>query len=150
MTNYVSQPVVMRVVNGIAVEQDGAHARVNGLGAACITTREEILSNPRHSLRTAVASIMPKIETGEIVAIVSPCSAHLGAAAPSNGRPTQITLTAEQFALGAGERARYAAWVAGVKAAEQAERSYDQGANEGGEGYNPHRPGSTPTYRGRD
>ncbi|MGD9613814.1 MAG: hypothetical protein AB7H90_01305 [Alphaproteobacteria bacterium] len=141
MTDYIRNPVFIREVQGLAVEQDMDNALVNGRPAS-MTSGRTILDNPKHYLRQTLASIMPKIESGEIAAVVH---------AEVNGKPGYITISREQYALGAAERARYAAWQAeccdAEKTRQKAERAFDRGMNEGGEGYNPHRYGSRRTYR---
>ena len=142
MLNYIPQPIVIREIPaaGIVVAQSGDQADVNGRPTRLVTAAE-IVGNSIHYLRAPLRAVMPRLENGEIAAIVL---------APVNGKIAQILITAEQWAAGAPERARYAAWLAGVmddKAERQAkERAYDLVNNEGGEGYNPHRTGSERTY----
>lgn len=150
MADFVSQPATLREIPGVArIEQvGGRYANVTDLKtgavskACCIVEAAEILSNPVHHLRRILGPAMARVESGEIAAVV------LG---PIKGKAAQIILTAEQYAAGAQERARFAAWQAGVSAAsaerQAAERAYDAAHNEGGEGYNPHRVGrSERTY----
>lgn len=138
-TDYIPQPIVIREIpeRGIVITQSGEQADVNGQ-PAFVTTAKTIRDNSRHYLR---AAYMPRIETGEIAAIV-----HW----ETNDGPRNILITAEQWALGAPERARYETWLRGVvsdKADREAnERAYDLANNEGGEGYNPHRTGAERTY----
>lgn len=141
MTAYVSQPITMREIPGVgAVVQSGGGARVAG-SPWPILAAETVLGNPDHYVRTAYPTLFAKMQAGEVAAVVM---------ATLKGRPAHIVLTPEQFALGAPERARYAEWCAGNVAREAArqaaEREYDAGHNEGGEGYNPHRRGSERTY----
>lgn len=142
MKNYIPQPIVIREIQerGIVISQSGEQADVNG-SPATVTTAATMLSNPRHYLRAALPTIFRRMETGEIAALV-----HW----TINGKPGHILITAEQWAIGAPERARYGAWLAEVmgdrKAREVDERRYDLINNEGGEGYNPHRSGSERTY----
>lgn len=140
MQDFDPQPIVIREVNGRVISQVGDQASVNGRPAP-ITTAATILGNKIHWLRDALRSVMPRIEAGEVAAIVH----H-----EINGKPGYITITADQWALGAPERARYEAWLNGVisdKADREAqERAYDLANNEGGEGYNPHRSTSERTY----
>jgi hypothetical protein len=138
MANFIPQQIVIRAIpeRGIVVTQSGDQADVNGQ-PAFVTTAQTIRDNKAHYLR----GMMPRIESGEIAALV-----HW----TINDKPGHILITAEQWAIGAPERARYAAWLAsltGAKAERQAkERAYDLVNNEGGEGYNPHRAGSERTY----
>ena len=142
MNDYIRNPILLREVAGLVIEQDADRARVNGRDAS-ITAASEILANPKHHLRAKVAAILPQMQSGEVAAIVS-FTDHLGKA-------TAIRISPEQYALGADERLRYAAWKAECAATESArqavERTFDRGMNEGGEGYNMHRPNrSAHTY----
>lgn len=140
MADFIPQPIVIREIpdRGIVITQSGDQADVNGQPTT-VTTAATILGNKRHYLRAA--NWMPKIENGEIAAVV-----HW----TINGKPGNILITAEQWALGAPERARYEAWLSGIIAdksdREAKERAYDLVNNEGGEGYNPHRATSERTY----
>ena len=141
MTTYIANPTPMRTLpDGRIVSQSGDAAMV-GDKPARIVTASEIVDNPKHYLRAPLASILARLASGEIAAIVT---------ADINGRPAQITLTSAQYALGAPERARHAAWIAegdaSRNAQRKAEREYDRLYNEGGEGYNPHRIGAAQTY----
>lgn len=141
MADFVPHPIVIREIPGVAViEQTGAQARVNGT-PAFVVEAATILGNPQHYLRRVLWDAMGRLESGEVAAVVL---------APVQGKSAQILITAEQYAKGAPERARYEAWLAGVSAAraerQAAERAYDLANNEGGEGYNPHRTGTERTY----
>ena len=140
MNDFTPQPIVIREVNGLVIAQSGDAATVNGRPAP-ITASQTIRENPRHWLRAVLAKVLPKIESGEIAAVVH---AEIG------GKPGYITITAEQFAAGASERARYEGWLADVLADKAdltaKERAYDLANNEGGEGYNPWRATSERTY----
>jgi hypothetical protein len=140
MADYVAQPIILREVQGLVIKQSGDQADVNGRWARMILSTE-ILSNPKHYLRAVLAPVMPRIESGDVAAVVI---------AEVAGKTAQILITAEQFALGAPERARHETWrvdVMGNETARQAkERAFDRGNNEGGEGYNPYRNGAEHTY----
>ncbi len=144
MADYIRNPITMRQTdNGFTVRQDGNVVNVNG-HTASLTLAKDILADPRHSFRKFLGPVMARLTSGEIVAIVSYQAWH---DKPVN----RILLTREQYEAGAGERARWATWVAECRAAEKsrkaAERQFDRGMNEGGEGYNPYRHGSRRTYR---
>jgi hypothetical protein len=146
MTNYIPQPITIRELPeyGLVLTQTGDQVEVNGAPRS-VTTSADIRSLPGHYLRTALKSAMPRIESGEIAAIVH----H-----EIDSKPAYLVITAAQWAVGAPERARYATWIAGRVASkaerEAKERAYDLVNNEGGEGFNPHRVGSAHTYgRGR-
>lgn len=141
MANFIAQPTVIREIAGVGtVAQAGDQASVNGIPAQMVLG-SEIVGNPLHYLRAPLASIMPRLESGDVAAIVL---------ADIHGKPAQILITAEQFGAGAPERARYAAWRSEIMANEArrqaGERAYDLVNNEGGEGYNPHRSGGERTY----
>lgn len=142
MSDYIPQPIVIREIpeHSLVIHQVADQADVNGC-PVMVTTADTIRSNPKHYLRTALARLMPRIENGEIAAVIQ-CEV--------SGKPANILITAEQWALGTPERARYEAWLSGVIAdksdREAKERAYDLVNNEGGEGYNPHRAGSERTY----
>lgn len=136
MANFVYQPVTLKTTSGgNLVVQAGDQVTIDGGAAGCYTVAE-IEANPKHWCRR----FLPALREAGAVALVK------GAVA--------VGLTAEQYALGAGERARYAAWVAELRAAktqrQSAERAFDAANNEGGEGYNPHRYGAAQTYGGGD
>lgn len=142
MANFVPRPTVIRTIPlmGLVISQIGDQAEVNG-NPTQIVLASDIAKNPKHYLRAALASIMPKIESGEIAALVN---------LTVNGTPAHLVITADQWALGADERTRYADWLADTRA-ENAdlvakEIDYDLVNNEGGEGYNPYRVGSKRTY----
>ena len=142
MANFRAEPIVIREIPelGLTVSQSGNQADVNGRPAV-VTTAREILGNPIHYLRTALPTIMPRMESGEIAALV-----HW----QLKGKPGHILITAEQWQLGAAERQRYEIWAANIVAARAAEqdreRQDDLVNNEGAEGYNPYRQGDEPTY----
>jgi len=141
MPDYIGHPITIRTIPGVAtIAQSGNQAIVNDRPASMIPA-SAILDNPQHYLRGVLRTVMPRLTSGEIAAVVL---------APINGKDAQILITAEQYAAGAPERARYAAWLSGIVAdrdAQQAnERTYDLANNEGGEGYNPYRAGSERTY----
>ena len=141
MSDYTPQPIIIREIPGVAiVRQVGDQIDVNGQPARVVPA-SDILGNPQHYLRGVLRGAMARLESGEVAAV---------GLAPINGKDAQIMILADGWANGAPERARYAAWLAGVmddKAERQAkERAYDLVNNEGGEGYNPHRTGSERTY----
>lgn len=149
--DYEPQNVLIRDIPGIAViEQVGDQVDVNGVPAR-IVTAVDVISNPGHYYRQVVPSLVARMERGEIAAVVQADRSHGPAFAPKGGMSTYyLPITAEQFALGAAERARYQAWLAGVVADKAdrvaAERAYDLINNEGGDGYNPHRAGDERSY----
>lgn len=100
-------------------------------------TIAEIRANPVHFLRPALANL----ERAGAVAVVL---------TTVDGKQAQLAIKADEWALGAGERQRYADWSAEVHARSVArrakERAHDNAYNEGGEGYNPHRSGSAHSY----
>ena len=147
MTDYTPQPIVIREVNGLTISQSGDQANVNGSPARMVLA-SEITGNAQHYLRAPLKSVMARLSSGDVAAVVI---------AEVSGKSAQILITAEQFAAGKPERARYAAWSRGVMTVnadrQDAERRYDLVNNEGGEGYNPHRSGGERTYArniGRD
>lgn len=141
MGDFIPVPTFIREANGLAVEAVGDRYRVGGMPATSVSDASDLINNPKHYMAKIVAPIMPKLVSGEIVQVIR---------AEIAGKGAFIAITADQFALGAEERARYAAWLVGVRSAEKArqaaEREYDLANNEGGEGYNPHRVGDERTY----
>ena len=141
MADYERNPITIREIPGVAtIQQDMDGALVNGRPASMFTAAA-VLANPQHYFRTTYQVAFAAMQSGKAAAVVL---------APVNGKAAQILLTPEQFAIGASERERYAAWSAGQVAEkakrQSAERQYDLVNNEGGEGYNPHRSGSARTY----
>lgn len=140
MAIYIPEPITLREVNGLVIAQAGDQATVNGIPAQMVLATT-IVSNTKHYLRAPLASVMPRLQSGEIAAVV---------VAQVNGKSAQILINAAEFATGAPERARHAAWYAEFVAAHNdraaKERAYDLINNEGGEGYNPHRATSERTY----
>ena len=97
MTDFIAQPTTIREIPGVAViQQVGDQANVNGRSAYMILA-PEIVSNAKHDLRAPLASVMHRLQSGDVAAVV---------VAEINGKPAQILITAEQFAVGASERAR--------------------------------------------
>jgi hypothetical protein len=99
MQDYVPQPIIIREVNGHVVTQDGDQASIDGRPAR-VTSVAEILGNKQHYMRATLKSVMPRMESGEIAAIV--CERI-------DGKDVNILITPDQYAVGAPERARYAA-----------------------------------------
>lgn len=142
MDEYIPQPITMREIPGLGtVQQSGPGALVDGRMAMTIITADEVRANPRHYFRTSYPTAWAMMQSGEAAAFVM---------TRIHGKDAQVKLAPEHWALGAPERARYAAWSAAVTQVasdrQAKERAYDRLNNEGGEGYNPHRTTSRRTY----
>ncbi|PZU73094.1 MAG: hypothetical protein DI530_17680 [Sphingomonas sp.] len=141
MAEFQPTPTIIRQTDRFALAQVGASIEATGdnvRGAGNPIMIADIEANSTHFLRPQLVAF----KRAGAVAVV------LINVAGKNG---WATITADQWAIGADERARYAAWDAPRRAERQkrvaAERKFDRGYNEGGEGYNPYRHGSAPTYR---
>lgn len=138
--------VTIRQVNGLTVFSNGVSWQVDGpaAGPADFHAAADLLTNSRHYLRAIIerAGKMADLVSGALAGVVT---------TTLHDKPAQIMITADQFAAVKVEADRYAQWqadAARTRAAQQeTERAYDLGANDGGEGYNPHRLGDRPTYR---
>ena len=98
----------------------------------------------RISVNGVVASLHPAPSSSGLAFLVN--TGCIGA----NGKPDFVGLTIEQYAPHAAiARAFFTAKpdAAAQRTRQIAERAFDHGMNEGGEGYNPHRLGDKPTYR---
>ena len=121
----------------------------DGLAIYCNGRQVTAGAAPAGARSAAGVPLVQLVRTGEIGA---------------GGRMDLVGLTAPEYqvyldavdarraAVGLPSEAEMAAWsesAAGKAEAARvtAERAFDRGMNEGGEGYNPHRHGSAPTYR---
>lgn len=137
MESYTAQPITLRATDLFEIVQKGERAhviakspRIKATTSAAIFVVAEIKAADQHFAK----AIVPAMEKAGYVAFVI---------TEVDGNPAQLGLTAEQYAAGAPERARFAAWNADViawKAGIEAQAAdFDARHNEGAEGYNPYR-----------
>ncbi len=133
MADFVPNATTLRSHDLFEIVQTGGHmqivsksARVKACAFTTAVTVAEVEANPQHRDRSIVSSL----KSAGYVAYVR---------GEIDGKYAQIGLTAADYAKGADERARYAAWLSETSARNAAGRAFWDGVNEGGEGFNPYR-----------
>jgi hypothetical protein len=121
--DYQVNPVTLRQVKGAVITQSGTNVLIDGTLATLIMIADV---GHKHFLRSFVERNDAALKAANAVALV------LGAI---DGKDAQIVISADQWASGANERARYIAWAKAWKASSKAAAVERDRRHNDGEGY---------------